>query len=231
VIKASAFLGQFQQAMAPRAEPSLTVLVLLELVAVFVALPLEDLGLWPFAARVILTIALFLIALVVVSQHRTSLVITVVAFTLAMISAIGRPHWRPTRIVYADIVAQFCLVAVLSWVVGRALFAPGRVTYHRIQGAIAVYLQLALLFQFAYLLVVVQSPNAFSPAIVLIESNSASKLLYFSLVTLTTTGYGDLVAIHPIARSLANLEAVVGQLFPAILLARLVTLELEHRRR
>jgi hypothetical protein len=125
---------------------------------------------------VVLTIALFLIALVVVSQHRTSLVITVVAFTLAMISAIGRPHWRPARIVYADIAAQFCLVAVLSWVVGRALFAPGRVTYHRIQGAIAVYLQLALLFQFAYLLVVVQSPNAFSPAIVLTEANSASKL-------------------------------------------------------
>jgi hypothetical protein len=114
VIKASALLGQFQQAMAPRAEPSLTVLVLLELVAVFVTLPLEDLGLWPFAARVVLTIALFLIALVVVSQHRTSLVITVVAFTLAMISAIGRPHWRPARIVYADIAAQFCLVAVLS---------------------------------------------------------------------------------------------------------------------
>jgi len=54
--------------------------------------------------------------------------------------------------------------------------------------------------------------------------------LYFSLVTLTTTGYGDVVPLHPFARSLATLEAVIGQLFPATLLARLVTLELQGRR-
>jgi len=49
-------------------------------------------------------------------------------------------------------------------------------------------------------------------------------------VTLTTTGYGDVVPLHPFARSLATLEAVIGQLFPATLLARLVTLELQGRR-
>jgi hypothetical protein len=45
-------------------------------------------------------------------------------------------------------------------------------------------------------------------------------------VTLTSTGYGDVVPVHPIARSLCNLESIVGQLYPAILLARLVTQEL-----
>ena len=54
------------------------------------------------------------------------------------------------------------------------------------------------------------------------------RLLYF--VTLTSTGYGDIVPLHPVARSLATLEAVIGQLFPATLLARLVSLELEGRR-
>jgi len=48
---------------------------------------------------------------------------------------------------------------------------------------------------------------------------------------LTTTGFGDIAPVHPFARSLANLEAIVGQLYPATILARLVTLELEHRRR
>jgi Ion channel len=47
---------------------------------------------------------------------------------------------------------------------------------------------------------------------------------------LTSLGYGDIVPVHPYARSLANIEAVIGQLFPATLLARLVTLELQSRR-
>jgi hypothetical protein len=57
----------------------------------------------------------------------------------------------------------------------------------------------------------------------------ASNLIYFSFATLTTTGYGDVFPVHPIARSLCNLEAVIGQLYPATLLARLVTLEMAHR--
>ncbi|HUB63281.1 MAG TPA: potassium channel family protein, partial [Methylocella sp.] len=48
---------------------------------------------------------------------------------------------------------------------------------------------------------------------------------------LTTVGYGDITPVHPIARSLCNLEAIIGQLYPATLLARLVTLELEDRHR
>jgi hypothetical protein len=58
----------------------------------------------------------------------------------------------------------------------------------------------------------------------------ASNLIYFSVVTLTSTGYGDLLAVHPIARSLCNIETIIGQLYPATLLARLVTLELAGRK-
>ena len=54
----------------------------------------------------------------------------------------------------------------------------------------------------------------------------AGNLIYFSFVTLTTIGYGDIIPLHPYARGLANLEAVIGQLYPATLLARLVTLEI-----
>ena len=56
-------------------------------------------------------------------------------------------------------------------------------------------------------------------------------MLYFSLTTLTTTGYGDIVAVNPFARSLANLEALIGQFYLAITVARLITLELADRRR
>jgi len=53
---------------------------------------------------------------------------------------------------------------------------------------------------------------------------------YFSIVTLTTLGYGDITAIHPVARSVVMIEALLGQLYPAILIARLVTLEMEARK-
>jgi voltage-gated potassium channel Kch len=56
-------------------------------------------------------------------------------------------------------------------------------------------------------------------------------MLYFSLTTLTTTGYGDIVPVDPFARSLANLESLIGQFYLAITVARLVTLEMEHRSR
>lgn len=59
---------------------------------------------------------------------------------------------------------------------------------------------------------------------------AVADLVYFSFTTLPTTGFGDIVPIDPFARSLANLESVIGQLFPATLLARLMTLEIEHRR-
>ena len=48
--------------------------------------------------------------------------------------------------------------------------------------------------------------------------------IYFSFVTLTTVGYGDVTPVDPVARSLAVAEALTGQLYPAILLARLVSL-------
>jgi hypothetical protein len=56
-------------------------------------------------------------------------------------------------------------------------------------------------------------------------------MMYFSLTTLTTTGYGDITPVDPFARSLANLQSVLGQFFLAITVARLVTLQLQDRRR
>ena len=124
-------------------------------------------------------------------------------------------------------------LAVLGGAIARAAFGPGRVTWHRVQGAVALYLIVALLFAHLYGLLTVLVKEAFSNVPVGLNVNAVfyrGRLLYFSFVTLTSTGYGDIVPLHPVARSLAALEAVIGQLFPATLLARLVSLELEGRR-
>jgi len=67
----------------------------------------------------------------------------------------------------------------------------------------------------------------------LVESFSSPQdlklnMIYFSFTTLTTLGYGDITPLSPYARSFANLEALIGQLYPAILLARLVSLQGTH---
>lgn len=55
-------------------------------------------------------------------------------------------------------------------------------------------------------------------------------LVYFSFATITTVGYGDIVPVHPFARSLSNLEAALGKLCPATVLARMVSLEVRSGR-
>ncbi len=69
-------------------------------------------------------------------------------------------------------------------------------------------------------------PNAFSGLALEDNAKMASNLIYFSFVTLTSTGYGDIFPVHPVARSLCNVETIIGQLYPATLLARLVSLEI-----
>jgi hypothetical protein len=129
-------------------------------------------------------------------------------------------------------IGGFAASIVAGYVVGRAVFAPGVVNTHRVRGAVVLYLNFAMIFLTAYRLVRDISPGAFAGLPVDLESwRAAGSLLYFSFVNLTSVGFGDIVPVHPVARSLANLEAIVGQLFPATLLARLITLQLEARRR
>jgi hypothetical protein len=98
----------------------------------------------------------------------------------------------------------------------------GPITFHRIQGGVAAYLLLGVIWAHAYALLALLRPDAFSGATR--AGDGPRGFLYFSFVTLTTVGYGDVLPVHPAARSLAMLEAVTGPLYLAILLARLVSL-------
>jgi hypothetical protein len=121
--------------------------------------------------------------------------------------------------------------ALLAVVVARRVFRDGDVRLHRILGAVALYLILGLTWSFAYEWLAIVDPGAFAFNVhPVTPAERTSELLYFSFVTLTTVGYGDITAVHPLARSLAMLEALVGQLFIAITLARLVALEVGRPR-
>jgi hypothetical protein len=101
-------------------------------------------------------------------------------------------------------------------------------------GGVAAYLLLGLIWSLAYDLIAFRIPGAFSiqgPSTSGDPESIQSHLFYFSFVTLTTIGYGEIVPVHPIARMLVILEGVTGQLFPAILIARLVSLQVQSKRK
>jgi len=131
-----------------------------------------------------------------------------------------------------DDVLSILFFMVLTIVVIWHIFREGDVTFHRIQGAIAVYMIIGLIFSKAYHLVYLLDSGGFGmPAIVLDNESYYSRFVYFSYVTLTTLGYGDITAVNLAAKSLVMIEGLIGQLFPAIMITRLVTLELESRKK
>src|SRR5512136_2887468 len=136
-----------------------------------------------------------------------------------------------TFIFIATCLGLFFLVLLASLILGQT-FREGPTTSHRIMGAVAVYLLIGITWSVAYHLVALWIPGAFS-----IQGTNTpgdkeslqSQLFYFSFVTLTSIGYGDIAAVHPIVRMLVILEGVVGQLFPAVLIARLVSLQIQSK--
>ena len=214
-------------------DPSLTVLLVLELCLLFLAAPLAAKGL-PIARPIIETMVLAVVVIVVMLSHRRgAIAVILLGLAATLASRLFGPEWWPpvaTSVLrYGGNILNF---SALTWVVSHAVYAPGRITLHRLQGAGVVYLNLGIIFASAFSLIWDLSPAGFAhlppptggPA-------ELATMLYFSLTTLTTTGYGDIVPVDPFARGLANLESVLGQFYLAITVARLVTLELEDRRR
>ena len=137
------------------------------------------------------------------------------------------PYSTPPFVDWLASLANSLFLFVVMIVVFADVVRSRTVTADTIFGAVAAYLlfgvTMALLFQFV---------NNVSPGSVVDSMGEAASLeerydqfaefLYFSFITLTSVGYGDLTPIGAPARSLAMLEGVVGQLYLAILIARLV---------
>jgi len=217
-------------------DPSLTVLLVLQVFLLFVALPLAAVGV-PIAEPVAWLVLLVALTFVVVLSRRGVAIVTIL-LGLAAVAASGlypgerffstfalRGQWSSVTASVLNHGGFILAFSALTWVVAHALYAPGCVTVHRLQGAVVVYLSLATIFANAFSLVWELIPGAYSnlPSAAPGPSEFAT-MFYFSLATLTTTGYGDIVPLNPFARSIASFESVIGPFYLAITVARLVTL-------
>jgi hypothetical protein len=121
--------------------------------------------------------------------------------------------------------AETISLVALALVVLATVLAEGTVTRYRLEGAVAAYLLLGLAWAGAYEWVALSDASAFVGAGIV--GGGSQQWNYYSLVTLTTMGYGDILPVSAVARSLATAEAFTGQLYLAILISRLVALELQ----
>lgn len=210
-------------------DPLLTGLTILMLVMMFVVAPLQALGLFAFQVFELLLAIMLVAGVFIISGSRTAVAAMLVALAMIVTGAVLRI--RSPSILDLNLFAGAWLIVglTLAWAVARSIFAPGRVTYHRVVGAVLLYLTVAIIFAAFFTFLGTLDPKAFVGLTVEDSPKLATRLIYFSFTTLTTTGYGDLAPLHPIARSLCNLEAIFGQLYPATLVARLVTLQLAHQ--
>jgi Ion channel len=207
---------------------ALTVLLVLEALMVFVAAPLAAMDVrlpLLFGVGLLAPTALVIIAMSPGWGART---LAAAAIAIAIGGVVFRVHFVSVSGNWFGHGAVIAGLLAISWVTGRAVFASGRITHHRIEGAVILYLNIAMIFTSAYRLIYDLDPAAFQH-VAQHESEVASMadMLYFSFTVLTSTGFGDVLPINPFARSLANLETVLGQLYLIILLGRLVTLHAE----
>jgi ion channel len=219
------------------ADRALTVLAIELAVTIFVIAPLAVLaprgdGLaFPLVLIALVVTPVLIAAVLVASSDGVAMAAVFVAIGLILT---GMTFWlyRPSAVVtYLHIIGALIMGCALIWVVARAVFAPGPVNFHRLVGTLLLYLMIGATFAGLYATLGLLLPHPFAgmpprqdgPA-------NVAHSLYFSFATLTTAGYGDVVPAHPLTRGLSNLEAVIGQLFPPTLIARMVTLELARRR-
>lgn len=212
----------------------LGVLILLFLSAPFI-------GRWglvadPLVARIIfiiLFVATLLTALFAVCQKRRTIIIAGI-FVVAAIAMRGINFISESKLILT--LSQLLSVLFLVYtvvIILTYLFKSKRVTTSTIHASLCGYLIMGVLWASLYTLIEIFEPGSFSFSFV--DENNGGFMqfgsehsfyaLYYSLVTLTTLGYGDIVPATAPARMFAAIEAVMGQIYIAVIVARLVGIQ------
>jgi hypothetical protein len=208
----------------------LTLISVSLVVLIFIILPLRKAGVVGHFLFDVIMVALMVSGALVIKQSRMVRAF-VIAIALSSATLLWVSRLYPTLLLQ-QMSSLLSIITMLLYVriVLLVMFREGPVTWSRIQGGIAAYLFLGMAWAAAYQLVEQLHGGSFrfvsAPADI---DQLTSSLIYFSFATLTTVGFGDITPLNPFARSLAIAEAVVGQLFPAILIGALVAMAMQPR--
>jgi hypothetical protein len=131
--------------------------------------------------------------------------------------------------IFGSFAALMGFLCIAIWCVLKQIAITNVISANRIIGAVSLYLLLGVFWAVAYTVVEIANPGSFDGLTVRYGQGWDSDWLYFSFVTMTTLGYGDMLPLSAIARMLAYVQAVFGQFYIAILVAGLVSAYLSRR--
>jgi Ion channel len=214
----------------PRGEAVLPLLTAALFVLMFVAWPLVEIGV---VRRPLLGMVLLIVMLsgLFASQVDARFAPPVLALGVSVFCLqVATLVQHSDTLGLLNAVVASLLVLALAGLLLRGVMRSGPVTPNRIVGAVAVYLLVALLFSLLFDILDHVAPGAFTLEPEPLPSTPAgARFFYLSVITLTSLGLGNVAPLHPLARALVMVEAVVGQFYTTVLVARLVSLEVAHR--
>ena len=120
----------------------------------------------------------------------------------------------------------FLFLGLSLYLVWRQVLFTGQVDRNKIVGSICIYILLGMLWAFGYLIAEEVFPGSFNGLDHDVWQGNLEQLIYYSMVTLTTVGYGDITPEQPVARFLAFMEGITGIFYTTILVASLIGVRL-----
>jgi hypothetical protein len=122
----------------------------------------------------------------------------------------------------------FIILAIIHYSI--EMYKDRFFSFRRIQGGVIIYILLGVIYYKIYYVLYLLDSSNFIIYTHIKASNIRMNLFYFSFTTLTTVGFGDIAANSPLSKPFVITEALIGQLYPVIYLARIVTLEIEAKK-
>jgi voltage-gated potassium channel len=176
-------------------------------------------------------LALVLTTAVIVNSHQRWIFLVTLVIGVGAISGTAYSAYTGSEFVrIASDISSLALLGLTTLVMFNSLLSAEHVSQDTVIGGICVYLLIGLCFALSFILITDLSPGALmQDGAPLVRSAAdpsahATTCLYFSFVTLTTLGYGDITPVGDVAHMFAVAEAVIGQLYLAIFVARLIAL-------
>ena len=155
-------------------------------------------------------------------------IIASATFLLEVIGRLELSNLFPIAFLLLIQLIYILYLSIAAILILRDIFLSPKTTLDNIRGGVCVYLLIGFIWSLLYGITASLDTEAFSQPI--IEAESYGRAVYFSFTTLTTLGYGDIIPVSPLAKMLTNLEAIIGQLYPSILMAILISDYLSQRK-
>ena len=201
----------------------LTIFFISILVLILVGPALESIGRGRLVYLMVGAVVPFA-AVYAVSRSKHELHVAMIMAVPSALVGVAAQRFTATAFDWMLLAFPFVFYVYATAIIARRVFRVRRVTTDTLAGAGCVYVLLGIIWWLAYNAVLMIDPSALAGSGLTGAGGGVGEgdLLYFSYVTLTTLGYGDITPVSETARSLAIVEAVVGVLFGMILVARLV---------